>query len=178
MLRQATWITVCSLLVFMGGMITFPFLQSGQSETFVEESASPHLYQLKVGVRKDAYLTRPEGRFHSQILAQSSTVEAKPKGRSYFLTEMLRDIRCKMDEENNQVRYLQAPRGVYVFNTQAFTTQIAHMQLFKGEEQVLNGIAKEISIHFKSGSTHFDATQVKLKVQDIHALSLESKTAL
>ena len=178
MLKKATWITVCSFLIVMGGMIALPFVQSGQEEVSLPANTRPHVHQLKVGVRKDAYLTRPDGRFHTQILAQSSTVEAKPVRRSYYLTEMLHDIRCRMDEEDNQVRYLQAPRGVYVFNTQTFTTQTAQMQLFKNEEQVLDGIAKAISIRFKGGCTHFDASQVKLKVQDIHALSLESQTTL
>ncbi|HPE84752.1 MAG TPA: hypothetical protein PLO43_01050 [Chlamydiales bacterium] len=132
------------------------------------QTPQPLTEQKKWGVTKDAYYTSKAIRQHTHLAAQSSLLRATPTSKSYELVETLTGIQGTM-VDGEQKRTFASKEGTYFFNQHAFITHKANVQVFR-DKLLIDGIAKELRLHFDENGAHFQASQIKAHIPDTEEL--------
>lgn len=140
-------------------------------------------HQTRQGVRKDIWFAQEDGsRLQTRIESQSSLLTLHPKGNRFEVIEELQKIRCWMQDRlytvagtgssMQQMRYLEADTGTYLYSTQQFAAQSVALSLFRlpGHALILNqdpssafvqGIAQDVSFAVSGKSPQFSAKNFK-----------------
>ena len=95
--------------------------------------------QYRAGVIKDLWMGEGEERLHHQIRSGYSVLKLIPTTQSFELVEELHDVtgmlQEKIDHEREphcqQLRLLEAEKGVYDYRTHTFFSELMHMALAK-----------------------------------------------
>lgn len=143
------------------------------------QSLSESATQTRQGVRKDIWFSQEDtSRLHYRIESESSLLTLAPDNGKFDIVENLSNIRCWMQEklyENGlscmqQLRFLQASKGIYRFRQQEFLANSVALSLFRlpGHELAtptstrdafLKGKAEDISFSVSGKTPQFQAHQ-------------------
>lgn len=158
-------------------------VQSLQKKTPSQKQLSSSSHQTRQGVRKDIWFSQEDGsRLHTRIESQSSLLTLHPKGNRLEVVEELQKIHCWMQDRlytvagtgapMQQMRYLEADTGTYLYSTQQFVAQSVTISLFRLPGHVLSleqdpssafvrGIAQDVSFAVSGKSPQFQAKNFK-----------------
>jgi hypothetical protein len=192
-------ITVSSLLLFgVFGLFWFYFtccIQQSDVQEYAHhkitqekpssQSLSSAIYQTRQGVCKDIWVVQDDGtRLQTRIESDSSILTLHPQGTSgnrYEIVEDLHKIRFWMQDRlfaaqggvpTQQMRYLEADTGTYLYSTQQFLAQTVTLSLYRLPGHVLNlkqdinsafikGIAQDVSFSVSGKESQFQAKNFK-----------------
>lgn len=150
---------------------------------------SQHAYQTRSGVRKDIWATEAGNvRMHYRIESQSSLLKLTPTERKMELVENLKGIKCWMQDKLlltsetqgaplQQVRYLEAEEGTYLYNTQQFNADSVSLSFLRlpghtltfdvgPKDAFLRGIAQKVSFFISEGAPQFQAQNFKASIKE------------
>jgi hypothetical protein len=143
-------------------------------------TASTH--QTRQGVRKDIWFTQEDkNRLHTRIESASSLLTIQPKEHNFEVVEELQKIHCWMQDRvyvgeggklMQQMRYIEADKGTYLYTTQQFLAQTVILSLFRlpghtlqiDQDQsaaFIRGIAQDVSFSVSGKSSQFQAKNFK-----------------
>lgn len=137
--------------------------------------------QNRAGVRKDLWITQPDGtRLHDRIESSSSILTLTPIDDHLEIIETLNQIHCSMQErlmEQNgkpfqQIRYFEATSGIYQYSTSRFKAEAVSLALFRlpGNQlpislvhstPYLRGVAQDVSFAVAGKASQFQAKNFK-----------------
>ena len=152
-----------------------------------EVASSPQVFatsthQTRQGVRKDIWFSQEDkSRLHTRIESASSLLTIQPKEHNYEVIEELQKIHCWMQDRvyvgeggkpMQQMRYIEADSGTYLYTTQQFLAQTVVLSLFRlpGHSLLINqdqsaafirGIAQDVSFSVSGKSPQFQAKNFK-----------------
>jgi hypothetical protein len=152
------------------------------------ELVSKHAYQTREGVRKDIWTAEANNvRMHYRIESRSSLLKLTPGNKKMELVENLSGIRCWMQDKLlltnetkgvplQQVRYLEADTGSYLYNTQQFEASSVSLFLLRlpghtltfdvgPKDAFLRGIAQNVSFVISDGTPKFQAQNFKASIK-------------
>ncbi len=147
----------------------------------IAAASSRSTQQNRSGVRKDLWITQPDGkRLHDCIVSASSTLTLTPIDDHMDIIEHLNQIHCsmqeKISEENGktiqQVRYFDANSGIYQYSTNRFTAEAVSLALFRlsGNDlppsltqysPYMKGVAKDVTFAVAGKASQFQAKHFK-----------------
>ncbi len=143
-------------------------------------SASTH--QTRQGVRKDIWFSQEDKhRLHTRIDSEASLLTIQPKEHNFEVVEELQKIHCWMQDRvyvgeggelMQQMRYIEADKGTYLYTTQQFLAQTVALSLFRLPGHALmttqdqsgafiRGIAQDVSFSVSGKSPQFQAKNFK-----------------
>ncbi len=179
----AVWI-FSSLHVTAQDLMRFRNLQK-KGQAIAAASHQRISEQKRAGVRKDLWITQPDGkRLHDRIESQSSILKLAPVDDHLDIIEHLNNIQCSMQDKIvkaqekwiQQVRYFEAQTGIYQYSTNQFTAEVVSLALFRvaGEElppalklssahltPYLKGVAQDVSFAVSGKASQFQAKHFK-----------------
>ena len=134
--------------------------------------------QHRKNVRKDVWISQDDNfRLHYQISSVGSLLTLTPINNKFEVVETLSDIKCWMQDKlfteadtlMQQIRYIEADSGHYLYNSQEFTAKNVTLSLYRlpgsalpkqpieDQKAVLQGIAKDITLLFDGKTPQFQA---------------------
>lgn len=160
-----------------------------EQELSSSQLVSKHAYQTRSGVRKDIWATEANGvRMHYRIESESSLLKLTPTQRKMELVENLKGIKCWMQDKLlltsetqgaplQQVRYLEADKGTYLYNTQKFDADTVSLFFLRlpghnltfdsgPKDAFLKGIAQKVSFFISEGAPQFQAQNFKASIKE------------
>lgn len=152
-----------------------------------EISSTPQIFsssasQTRQGVRKDIWFSQEDGsRLRTRIESVSSLLTLHPKEHNFEVVEELQKIRCWMQDRlyagdggkpMQQMRYLEADSGTYLYTTQQFNAETVALSLFRlpghafvvGQTEIppfIKGVAQDVSFAVSGKSPQFEAKNFK-----------------
>ncbi len=149
-----------------------------QKTTVSQSNLASTSHQNRKGVVKEIYFTQEDNtRLQYRIESESSLLTIIPNGTKLDLNEKLENIKCWMQDKiyytpgkqpMQQIRFLEAKDGVYLYNSQQFLAQTVTLSLYrlsshilpsvlKKQSPFLKGIAEDISFVVSGKTPQFQA---------------------
>ena len=143
------------------------------------ESQNSVATQTRIGVRKDIFFAQEDNsRLHYRIDSSSSLLTMSPENNKLEILENLSNVQCWMQEKlysignksMQQMRHLQASKGVYNLSKQEFIANDVMLSLFRipgheltttipASKAFLKGKAEDIEFTVSGKTPRFEAHQ-------------------
>lgn len=182
MFRSCTLLSIFSILLL--GSLWIIHLATEESTAFSAPEAPIFAVaegtQIRSQVRKDLWIAEANGeRLQNRIESDSSLLILKPrKTGSLEVIEELTGVRCWLQEKiqplekTQQIRFLIAKEGIYLYKDQKFEAQNVKLSLYKMPGKILpfnlenykpflKGSAENILFSLENKGPCFTATQFK-----------------
>jgi hypothetical protein len=153
------------------------YQQTIEQRLKISEKVKPKAHHTRENVQKEIYLCHNFDRTHTRIYCDKSELFLLPEKGKFHLLEQLYHIQCwiqdSVSEEGKsptqQVRYMTAEKGTYLFPSHRFFANEITLQFFSLEgndlpsyippalNPFLKGFAKEVSFSFSDKTPSFQA---------------------
>jgi len=164
-------------------LLEYSVLQKGKKAQ--ENTREKKLSQLRTFVTKDLFIPKDKERLQIRIISDSSHLYLKNHKKKWSFEEDLHEIKCFSQDKiyqsdkgfyYQQVKYLEAPSGIYTFPEQTFTAEKVDLYFyhlpgktlpvaFDGQFSYLYGYAKEVFFSLQTGNPYFIANHLQAKIR-------------